>query len=204
MIGRYVPIKFRKKTNLWSRRKARWRRWRKFGIDWNYLKTKLKIIEIMKSKRRQNISKQKCTMNDAKKRPVRIFKVKNLEIQKQNGICVNPRLTEANGKAKMFKHCVKKFNLKPQGSSDKISSVTQNCNINTSPDLVTLFFFPFKNCGKVTSRKKYRKKLKLSKEDLLGIAVSDFFYYLRRFRNLPKKKNTKWRTWFETITKYLL
>ena len=188
MIGRYVPIKVRRRTNLWSRRKARWRRWRKFGVDWSHLERKLKIIEIMRSRRCQNNSNQKCKNNDAKKRPVRILKVKNLKIQKQTGICVNPRLTEANGKAKMFKHCVKKFNLKPQGSSDKISSVTQNCNINTSPDLVTLFFFPFKNCGKVTSRKKYKKKLKLSKEDLLGIAISDFFYYLRRSRKLKKKK----------------
>ena len=33
-----------------------------------------------------------------------------------------------------------------------------------------------------------RKKLKLSKEDIFGIAVSDFFYHKRRSRNLKKKK----------------
>ena len=40
----------------------------------------------------------------------------------------------------------------------------------------------------MTSRKKFRKKLKLSKEDIFGIAVSDFFYYLKWSRNLKKKK----------------
>ena len=146
MIGRFVPIKVRRRTNLWSRRKARWRRWRKFGVDWSHLERKLKIIEIMRSRRCQNNSNQKSKINDAKKRPVRILKVKNLKIQKQNGICVNPRLTEANGEEKMFKNIVRKSQVKLKASS-QITGGTPNCSIKTSPDLVSHFFFQFKNSG---------------------------------------------------------
>ena len=126
---------------MWSARKARWRCWRKFGVDWGFLERKLKIIEIMRSKRRQIIAKQKCKINDEEKRPIRKFKVKNLKIHKQPGIFVNPHLTEANGEEKMFKNIVRKFQVKRKASSNKTSSVTSNCTIKSSPDLVTLFFF---------------------------------------------------------------
>ena len=175
---------YAKKTHikrLWSARKARWRRWRKFGVDWDYVETKLKISDIMRSRRHQIVSKQKCKINDVQKRPVRKFKVNNLKIHKQLGICVNPRLTEANGEEKMFKNIVRNCQVKRKASS-QITSGTPNCSIKTSPDLVSHFFFQFKNCGKVTSRKK------LSQEYISGIAVSDFFYHLRRSRKLKKKK----------------
>ena len=56
--------------------------------------------------------------------------------------------------------------------------------LRTSTDIVTQFFYPFNGRKKVASR----KKLSLSEEDMLGIKVSDFFYYLRRFRKRKKKK----------------
>ena len=55
--------------------------------------------------------------------------------------------------------------------------------LRTSPDVVTQFFFPFKDCGKVASR----KKLALTEQDILGMKVSNFLYSLRRSRRLKKK-----------------
>ena len=109
---------YRKRRQMWSARKARWRCWRKIGVDWGFLERKLKIIEIMRSKRRQIIAKQKCKINDAEKRPIRKFKVNNLNIHQQPGICVNPRLTVANGEEKMFKNFVRKFQVKRRASSN--------------------------------------------------------------------------------------
>ena len=118
--------KKRKRIQIWTARKARWRLWRKFGVDWNFLEGKLKIIDIMRIKRRQKLSKQKCKINDAEKRPFRKLKVNNLNIHQQPGICVNPRFTVANGKKKMFKNFVRKFQVKRKASSKKTSSVTSN------------------------------------------------------------------------------
>ena len=169
------------KRKAWSARKARWRHWKIFGVDWDYVETKLKIIDIMRSKRHQIVSKPKCKINDAEKRPIRKLKVNNFKIHKQPGICVNPRLTESYGEEKMFKNIAKKSKVKRKASS-QITGGTPNCSIKTSPDFVSHFFFQFKSRGKMTSRKK------LSQEDISGIAVSDFFYHLRRSRKLKKKK----------------
>ena len=56
--------------------------------------------------------------------------------------------------------------------------------LRTSQDVVTHFFHPFNGRKKVASR----KKSALSEEDMLGIKVSDFFYYARRFKKRKKKK----------------
>ena len=132
--------KGRFKANLWSARKARWRRWKIFGVDWDYVETKLKIIDIMRSKRHQIVSKQKCKINDAEKRPIRKLKVNNFKIHKQPGVCVNPRLTESYGEEKMFKNIANKSKVKRKASS-QITGGTPNCSIKTSPDFVSHFFF---------------------------------------------------------------
>ena len=167
--------------NIWSARKARWRRWKIFGVDWEYVETKMKIIDIMRSKRHQMVSKTKCKINDAEKRPIRKFKLNKFKIHQQPGICVNPRLTKPNCEEKKFKNIVRKSQVKRKASS-QITGGNSNCFIKTSPDLVSHFFFQFKNCGKITSRKK------LSQEDIEGIAVSNFFYHLRRSRKRKRKK----------------
>ena len=89
--------------NIWSARKARWRRWKIFGVDWEYVETKMKIIDIMRSKRHQMVSKTKCKINDAEKRPIRKFKLNKFKIHQQPGICVNPRLTKPNCEEKSLK-----------------------------------------------------------------------------------------------------
>ena len=75
MNGRrgYIPKTSKKRNNIWSARKARWRRWRKFGVDWDYVESKLKIIDIMRSKRHETVSNKKCKKNDAENRPIRKF-----------------------------------------------------------------------------------------------------------------------------------
>ena len=71
-------------------------------------------------------------------------------------------------------------------ASSKInaSSFPSSYFLRTSPDVVTHFFYPFNGRRKVASR----KKSGLSEEDKLGIEISDFFYYERRFRKRKKKK----------------
>ena len=139
--------KTRNIRNSWSARKARWRHWKIFGVDWNYVESKLKIIDIMRSKRHQTVSNKKCKKNDAENRPIRKFKVNNFKIHQQPGICVNPRLTKPNCEEKKFKNIVRKSQVKRKASS-QITGGNSNCSIKTSPDLVSHFFFSIQELWK--------------------------------------------------------
>ena len=114
------------------------------------------------------------------------LKVTKLSISKQPGICVTRSLYASNVEAKMFKE-------EDSGSSQVKCTASSKRNtsdfpssyfLRTSTDVVTHFFYPFNGRRKVASR----KKSALSEEDMLGIKVSDFFYYSRRFRKRKKKK----------------
>ena len=172
----YVQKKIRKKRNVWSVRRARWRRWRRFGVDWHYVETQWKIVDIKRARRSQVSSKQNCKMNDAHDRPIKNLKVSNLRIYKQPGLCVQPRLPKANGEAKLFiQKRARKSRVELKASfKSKASSVSSSYVLRTSPDVVTHFFFPFTGSGKVASRKKLaRKRSSLSDEDIFCLKVRD-------------------------------
>ena len=180
----FSAAKVRKQRKVWSARRARWQTWKKFGVDWDFVEQQSRIVDIRHSRRFP--SKDKCTIIDADKKVVKKLKVKKLSISKQPTICVTPSLYTFNVEAKMFKE-------EDSGASQVKRRVSSKRNasgfpssyfLRTSTDIVTQFFYPFNGRKKVASR----KKLSLSEEDMLGIKVSDFFYYSRRFRKRKKKK----------------
>ena len=187
VIGRTwddVRAKVRKQRKVWSARRARWQTWKKFGVDWNFVEQQSRIVDIRHSRRFP--SKDKCTIIDADKKVVKKLKVKQLSISKQPTICVTPSLYTFNLEAKMFKEEDSGASQVKRTASSKrnVSGFPSNFVLRTSPDVVTQVFYPFNGRRNVASR----KKLALSEEDMLGIKVSDFFYYSRRFRKRKKKK----------------
>ena len=175
MIGRTrgdVRAKVRKQRKVWSARRARWRIWMKFGVDWNFVKQQSRIAEIKHSRRVS--SKQKCKIIDADDRMMKKLKVKKLLIHKQPVVCVKPCASASNVEDKMFNDKSARASQVKRKASSKRNALGMPSSyfLRTSPDVVTHFFFPFNGCGKVASR----KKLSTSKEDTLGIEVSNFFY----------------------------
>ena len=74
------PIKARKQRKIYSARRALWRRFRKFGVDWELLNMRDKIRDMKHARR---TSKQKCKNNDAHERVNNNFKRQSLKIDKQ-------------------------------------------------------------------------------------------------------------------------
>ena len=146
-------------------------------MDWDFVEQQSRIVDIRHSRRFP--SKEKCKIIDADKRVIKKLKVQKLSISKQPGICVTPSLYTFNVEAKMFKEKDSGASQVKRTASSKrnASTVPSCCFLRTSTDVVTHFFNSFNGRRKVASR----KKLALSEEDLLGIKVSDFFYYARRF-----------------------
>ena len=176
--------KVRKQRKVWSARRARWQTWKKFGVDWEFVEQQSRIVDIKHARRFP--SKSGCKISDANESVMKKLKVKKLSISKQPGICVTPSLNTSNVEAKLFKEEVSGVSqVKCRASSKKnASGFPSSYFLRTSTDVVTQFYYPFNGRRKVASR----KKLALSDEDLLGIKVSDFFYYARRFRKRKKKK----------------
>ena len=93
IIGRTwddVRAKVRKQRKVWSARRARWQTWKKFGVDWEFVKQQSRIVDIKHARRFP--SKLKCKISDANERVIKKLKVKKLLIMKQRGICVTPSL----------------------------------------------------------------------------------------------------------------
>ena len=176
--------KVRKQRKVWSARRARWQTWKKFGVDWDFDEQQSRIVDIKHSRRFP--SEEKCKIIDADKRVMKKLKVEKLSISKQPGICVTPGLYTLNVEAKMFKEKDSEASQVKRIASSKRNSVgfPSSFVLRTSQDVVTHFFHPFNGRKKVASR----KKSALSEEDMLGIKVSDFFYYARRFKKRKKKK----------------
>ena len=153
-------------------------------MDWDFVEQQSRIVDIRHSRRFP--SKDKCKIIDADKKVVKKLKVKKLSISKQPSICVTPSLYTSNVEAKMFKQEDSGVSQVERRASSKrnASGFPSSFVLRTSPDVVTQFFHPFNGRRKVASR----KKSALSEEDMLGIKVSDFFYYARRFRKRKKKK----------------
>ena len=153
-------------------------------MDWEFVNQQSRIVDIKHARRFS--SEQNCKIIDADERVMKKLRVKKLSINKQPGVCVKPSLCTVNVEAKMFKEEVSGASQVKRTASSKInaSSFPSSYFLRTSPDVVTHFFHPFNGRRKVASR----KKSALSEEDMLGIKVSDFFYYPRRFRKRKKKK----------------
>ena len=180
----FNAAKVRKQRKVWSARRARWQTSKKFGVDWDFVEEQSRIVDIKHSRRLP--SKEKCSIIDADERVVKKLKVNKLSISKQPGICVTPSLYTCNVEAKMFKEkdpgaCQVK---RTASSKRNVSGFPSSFVLRTSTDVVTQVFHPFNGRRKVASR----KKSALSEEEMLGIKVSDFFFYSRRFGKRKKKK----------------
>ena len=179
----------RKQGKMHSARRALWRQFSVFGVDWDLLEYRDKLADIKHARR--TTSKQKCKMNDAQERMTSNLKLKSSKIDNQPRLSVKPRLCTYNIEAEMLqKKRSGSYQMKLRASSkSKASSVLLNYNLTTSSGDVTHFFFPFNSSGNVSSRKKLaRKKRRLSDEDLFCRKVRDFLYYLSRTRKRKKKR----------------
>ena len=178
----------RTQRKMHSARRALWRQFRVFGVDWELMDLREKIADIKHARR--STPKQKCKMNDVQERMTSNLKLKSSKIDKQPRLSVKPRLCISNIEAEMLqKKRTGSYQMKLKASSkSKASSVSPNFILRTSPDDVTHFFFPFTNFGKVASKKKLiRKQSSLSEEDIFCRKVRNFFYFQRLFRKRKKK-----------------
>ena len=170
-----------------SPRRALWRQFRVFGVDWALMEYREKIADIKHARR--TTSKLKCKMNDAHERMASNLKLKSSKIDTQPRLSVKPRLCTCNIEARMLKKKRTGSYKLRASSKSKASTLSPNYILRTSPDDVTHFFFPYNRSGKVASRKKKaRKKSSLTEEDLFCRKVKDFLYFLRKSRKRKKKK----------------
>ena len=141
IIYRHTRGGGRKHGKIHSARRALWRQFRVFGVDWELMDYKDKIADIKHARR--TTSKLKCKINDAQERVSNNFKLKSSKIDKQPRLSVKPRLCTYNIEAKMLKKKrTGSYQMKRKASSEsKASSVSQNDILRTSPDDVTHFFF---------------------------------------------------------------
>ena len=178
--------KVRKQRKIHSARRALWRRFAIFGVDWELMDMRDKIADMKHARRTSN---QKCIINDAQEGVINNLKLKSQKIDKQPSLSVKHCLCTFNVEAKMFyKKSAGSSHVKFKASSKtKASSVSPNYILRTSSDVVTQSFFPFTGSGKVASRKKLaRKRSSLSDEDIVCLKVRNSLY--RSSRKLKKKK----------------
>ena len=143
IIGRTwgdVRAKVRKQRKVWSARRARWRTWRKFGVDWEFVEQQSRIVDIKRARRIP--SEQKCKIIDADKRVMKKLRVKKLSINKHPGLCVKPSLDTSNVRGKMFNENAVASQVTRNASSKRnASGFPSDYFLTTSTDVVTLFFF---------------------------------------------------------------
>ena len=90
----------RKQRKIHSARRALWRQFRIFGVDWELMDMRDKIADIKHARR--TTSKQKCKTNDVQERMTKNLKLKSLKFDEQPRLSVKPRLCTCNVEAKMF------------------------------------------------------------------------------------------------------
>ena len=143
IIGRTwgdVQAKVRKQRKVWSARRARWRTWRKFGVDWEFVKQQSRIVDIKHARRIP--SEQKCKIIDADERVMKKLRVKKLSINKQPEICVKPSLDTSNVQGNMFNENAEASQVTRNASCKRnASGFPSSYFLRTSTDVVTLFFF---------------------------------------------------------------
>ena len=91
--------KVRKQRKIHSARRALWRRFAIFGVDWELMDMRDKIADMKHARRTSN---QKCIINDAQERVINNLKLKSQKIDKQPTLSVKHRLCTFNVGAKMF------------------------------------------------------------------------------------------------------
>ena len=145
--------KVRKQRKIHSARRALWRRFAIFGVDWELMDMRDKIADMKHARRTSN---QKCIINDAQERVINNLKLKSPKIEKQPRLSVQPRICTFDVEAKMFHNkSAGRSQVKFKASSKrKASGISPTFILRTSPDDVTHFFFPYSCSGKVSSRKK--------------------------------------------------
>ena len=144
----------RKQRKMHSARRALWRQFSVFGMDWELLEYRDKLADIKHARR--TTSKLKCKMNDANERMASNLKLKSSKIDTQPRLSVKPRLCTYNIEARMLKKKRTGSYKLRASSKSKASTLSPNYILRTSPDDVTHFFFPYNRSGKVASRKKNR------------------------------------------------
>ena len=85
--------KVRKQRKIHNARRAIWRQFSIFGVDWELLDMRDKIRDMKHARR---TSKQKCKINDVHERVINNFKLQSLKIDKQPRLSVKPRLCTFN------------------------------------------------------------------------------------------------------------
>ena len=132
--------KVRKQRKIHSARRALWRRFAIFGVDWELMDMRDKIADMKHARRTSN---QKCKINDVQERVINNLRLKSSKIDKQPRLSVKHRLCTFNVEAKMFyKMSAGSSQVKYKASSKtKASSVSPNYILRTSSDDVTHFFF---------------------------------------------------------------
>ena len=90
----------RKQRKMHSARRALWRQFSVFGVDWGLLEYRDKLADIKHARR--TASKQKCKMNDAQERMTSNLKLKSSKIDNQPRLSVKPRLCISNIGAEML------------------------------------------------------------------------------------------------------
>ena len=89
------------KRKMHSARRALWRQFAVFGVDWELLEYRDKLADIKHARR--TTSKLKCKMNDAHERMASNLKLKSSKIDTQPRLSVKPRLCTCNIEAIMLK-----------------------------------------------------------------------------------------------------
>ena len=121
-----------------SPRRALWRQFRVFGVDWALMEYREKIADIKHARR--TTSKLKCKMNDAHERMPSNLKLKSSKIDTQPRLSVKPRLCTCNIEARMLKKKRTGSYKLRASSKSKASTLSPNYILRTSPDDVTHFF----------------------------------------------------------------
>ena len=124
--------KVRKQRKIHSARRALWRRFRIFGVDWDFMENRNQIAD-MKHARRTSSKQNK----DVQDRMINSLNQESLKSDKLPKLSIKPRHCTYNVEATMF-------NEKSAGSSQvlsksKASSVSRNYILRTSPDDVIHF-----------------------------------------------------------------
>ena len=117
--------KVRKQRKIHSARRALWRRFAIFGVDWELMDMRDKIADMKHARRTSN---QKCIINDAQESVINNLKLKSQKIDKQPELSVKPRLCTYNIEAKMLKKKrTGSYQMKRKASSkSKASSASRN------------------------------------------------------------------------------
>ena len=191
MIGRTRGdgrIKARKQRKIHSARRALWRRFSKFGVDWELLDMRDKIRDM---KHARQTSKLKCKINDVHERVINNLKLQSLKIDKQPRLSVKPRLCTFNVEAKMFhKKSAGRSQVKFKASSKrKASGISPTFILRTSPDDVTHFFSYSLVLGRCHLERSWLERSRVYQRKIFSIGRSTISFISRGDQESSRRRN---------------